>query len=142
MAERQDDQIKFVNLTEEAQGWKPKPLEAPSPLSFQQPRSYAGPKRNDMLSELKGRPNDEAPPPAPNKNTPQFQIARPFDPSKKKNTGGLSAARRHVVPDFFPGQLDQMKLGPVRIQPIGFQGASPQINLRTVAFKGFPKGIV
>lgn len=84
----------------------------------------------------------DAEPAAPNKNTPQFQLAPSFDRSKKKNTGGLSAARRHVVPDFFPGQLDQMKLGPVRIQPIGFQGASPQINLRTVAFKGFPKGIV
>ncbi len=139
MAERPEEQPKFVNLTDRAEGWKPSAVPAPSVPSFQQPKAYAGMKRPDTLSELKGE-RPEPPPPAPNKNTPQFRVANTFDPSKKKNVGGLSAARQHVVPDFFPGQLDQLKLGPVRIQPIGFKGASPQINLRTVAFNGFPKG--
>lgn len=70
---------------------------------------------------------------------PEIRLPRGYDPSKKKNAGGLSAARQHVVPDFFPGQLDQLKLGPMRVQPIAFKGASPQINLRTVAFQGFLK---
>lgn len=78
-------------------------------------------------------------PPSQTKTPQLFQQPKGYDPSKKKNAGGLSAARQHVVPDFFPGQLDQLKLGPMRIQPIAFKGASPQINLRTVAFQGFLK---
>lgn len=78
-------------------------------------------------------------PAAPTKTPQPFKLPGGYDPSKKKNAGGLSAARQHAVPDFFPGQLDQLKLGPMRVQPIAFMGASPQINLRTVAFQGFLK---
>lgn len=79
-------------------------------------------------------PNSSA---APTKTPQPFKLPGGYDPSKKKNAGGLPAARQHVVPDFFPGQLDQLKLGPMRVQPIAFNGASPQTNLRTVAFQGF-----
>lgn len=79
------------------------------------------------------------PPPA-TKTTPggsSFRLSSGYQGRREEKNGGLTAARQHVVPDFFPGQLDQLKLGPMRVQPIAFMGASPQINLRTVAFQGF-----
>lgn len=147
MAERPEEPL-FDNLVQKHKGWEPQPVRIDEALARNPVRLITPARRaEDVLDARPARlpeppPAQISPPPAPNKNGPSFkiQLPAPFDRSKKKNTGGLSAARRHVVPDFFPGQLDQLKLGPVRIQPIGFQGASPQINLRTVAFQGFPKG--
>ena len=167
MRERPEEQLKVTNLLDEAKKWSPSQpvysLSGSRDLVSQMKAQLGG--RQDKgagsgfflkdglpFGGVKGLDPSQRPEPDPElagqlfgrpaqTKTPQPEIRLPrgYDPSKKKNAGGLSAARRHMVPDFFPGQLDQMKLGPVRIQPIAFKNASPQINLRSVAYSGFPK---
>ena len=131
-----DPQIRFNNLIQDSRG--PSPAYVPgggSPV-FSMPQAFTRkapePAQVNFIDPL-----PEMAPAAPNKNTPSFQIRNPAAPAKKKNMGGLSAAREHKVPDFFPGQLDQLKLGPMRVEPMKFMGVSPQINLRSTAFMGF-----
>lgn len=165
MAERPEEQPKVTNLTkpvrlEDGLLRKLKDIQTPGltndPRALTRSRIGEGGRPNELKggfntfggsSKLELRSTDPKTlnrgtietPAAPTKTPPSFQLPRGYDPSKKKNAGGLSAARQHVVPDFFPGQLDQLKLGPMRVQPIAFKAASPQINLRTVAFQGFLK---
>jgi len=131
-----DPQIRFTNLIQDSRG--PSPAYVPgggSPV-FSMPEGYKRTMPEPAKADVSFKQSDFAPP-APNKNTPSFQLKQSYDPSKKKNMGGLSAAREHFVPDFFPGQMSKMKIGPVRVDPMDFNGASPMLDLRSTTFSGF-----
>ena len=130
-----DPQIRFNNLIQDSRG--PSPAYVPgggSPV-FSMPDGYRRKTPEPANVEMTEGGSDFTPP-AQNKNASSFVI-NPSGGAKKKNLGGLSAAREHSVPDFFPGQNDQMKIGPVRVDPMRFINASPQLNLRSTAFNGF-----
>ena len=134
------EQVRFVNLAQGAAGTKPgfQPLQGQDVFSM--PKGFQR-KMPDPAEIPDFGESPEIAPAAPNKNGAQFNLPSLFRRQEKKNAGGLSAAREHVVPDFFPGQNTQLKLGPMRIRPVTFSGAAPSINLRATAFDGFPKNL-
>ena len=132
------EQVRFVNLAQGAAGTKPgfQPLQGQDVFSM--PKGF-----RRKMPDPAGIPDfgerSEIAPAAPNKNGAQFALPAPFRRQEKKNAGGLSAAREHQVPDFFPGQLSKMKCGPVRIEAMNFQESAPIVDLRTVNFNGFAR---